>query len=99
MFTIIHAYIHTYILTHNLSSPFGTLPCFHLLCRKEMLRAKQVGQVLRALVDFASKHAVFEVGNPLRCFFVHLKPRFVIFLTQRNLRGIDFWIQLYISYC
>lgn len=32
-------------------------------CRKEMLRAKQVGQVLRALVDFASKHAVFEAGN------------------------------------
>ena len=28
-----------------------------------MLRAKQVGQVLRALVDFASKHAVFEAGN------------------------------------
>eukprot|EP00434_Breviolum_minutum_P003820 symbB.v1.2.003361.t1/scaffold186.1/size279346/8 len=28
---------------------------------QEMLRAKQVGQVLRALVDFASKHAVFEV--------------------------------------
>ena len=26
-----------------------------------MLRAKQVGQVLRALVDFATKHDVFEV--------------------------------------
>ena len=28
---------------------------------EEMLRAKQVGQVLRALVDFATKHDVFEV--------------------------------------
>lgn len=28
---------------------------------QEMLRAKQVGQVLRALVDFATKHDVFEV--------------------------------------
>ena len=30
---------------------------------EEMLRAKQVGQVLRALVDFATKHDIFEVGE------------------------------------
>lgn len=74
----------TYIFTHNLSPPLGTLYKKSIIsggCRKEMLRAKQVGQVLRALVDFASKHAVFEAGNrnhrtePPRQVWLDMGPR------------------------
>ena len=36
-----------------------------------MLRAKQVGQVLRALVDFATKHDVFEVWFSAVLVHVH----------------------------
>eukprot|EP00913_Durusdinium_trenchii_P024712 g23196.t3 len=42
---------------------FGTAAhCFAsiIIVGQEMLRAKQVGQVLRALVDFTTKHQVFE---------------------------------------
>ena len=44
---------------------FGTAAhCFAsiIIVGQEMLRAKQVGQVLRALVDFTTKHQVFEAG-------------------------------------
>lgn len=68
----IYIYVHVFITRTYLHPESFILLFWHPIpkksiisggCRQEMLRAKQVGQVLRALVDFASKHAVFEAGN------------------------------------